>query len=289
MEPTRFDAFVQFLAAQGTRRAVLTALGGAVSAIVSQHGLAASAGCRRPGSGCRQSSQCCPGARCRHRKCRCKPGWTPCGQELLCRHVATDANHCGECGHVCVTGCCDQGACHALCKDECCADCFVEADSPSGPKHLGTEACCAAAAVCTSGTDDPGDDLCCGAEEACLDGQCCCDGCRGTTACGGECCATVSCCNGACCGAGQVCARPNPKKPRKCVAGDRACAAGADCFVGEECRGGMCCSGDRLCFALGQGSDPVCCPVGEHCDPINHKCCANGQICGTAKKVRIRV
>jgi hypothetical protein len=37
---------------------------------------------------------------------------------------------------------------------------------------------------------------------------------------------------------------------------------------------------------LGQGTDPVCCPVGKYCDEIT--CCANGQRCITYKKVRIR-
>lgn len=290
MESSRFDALVRSLASTSRRRTVLRLAGLAIAPVVQDRSEAVAA-CRRVGGRCDRGSDCCQGARCRGRRCRCKPGWMVCNQDGLCRSLATDPDHCGECNEPCASGCCAGGTCRDLCEDACCAECFAEATGVTDPPKPipGTDFCCAAAAVCSI-TGVPKDDLCCWPDEACIDGNCCNNGSEGTVVCGGECCPSVSCCNGKCCAAGQVCARPNPKKPRTCVSAIRPCTDNDDCFGDEVCHGGLCCSGDRVCFVLNQPNNPVCCPLGKYCDPDTQSCCSNGIVCGTtSKKVRIRV
>src|SRR5215204_2583176 len=220
MEASRFDALARTLAAGTPRRSLLTIAGGAFAALLAPFSSNAAAGCQKVGQTCVKNKACCRGARCRHGHCRCKKGWKECSQDGLCRDLASDANHCGGCAQSCASGCCAGGSCRPKCGAGCCADCFIEAVGANTVP--GTEACCAASSVCSSGTGDPADDLCCWPNEDCIGGKCCCDGCEGTVVCGGKCCPSGSCCNGKCCGAGQVCARPKANKPRKCVSGYRS-------------------------------------------------------------------
>jgi hypothetical protein len=286
MDAIRFDALARSLVVAGSRRSLLAAASGVCAAFLARFSDEAAAGCKKVGKKCGKK-KCCAGARCSHGRCRCKKGWSECNGDGLCLNLANDAIHCGACGQTCITGCCAGGACRTPCGGDCCADCFVE--STGGIiQDSGTEACCAASSVCLSATGDPKKDRCCWPNEICIDNTCCCDGCEGTVLCDGKCCPSVACCNGKCCGAGQVCARPQANKPRKCVSADRSCTSDGDCFAGEECRGGTCCFGDRLCLVNGPDSDPVCCPAGEYCDLGHSKCCEIGKICSTSKKVRIR-
>ncbi len=289
MDASRFDALARALSLAGPRRTVLRVAGGGIGALLAWSGRDALAACKKVGAKCGKGARCCPGARCRHGRCRCRKGWAACAQDGRCRNLTTDAEHCAGCDQACFTGCCAAGECRNPCGDACCADCFAEADTPAGPPHDGTEACCAKSSICTSGTSDPADDLCCWPDEVCLDGHCCCDGCLGQKVCGGKCCPTAACCNGKCCGGGQVCARPKPNKPRTCVSANRTCATDGDCFADEQCWGGVCCAGDRLCHKLGPSTAPVCCAVGMYCDPEISQCCAIGKNCSTSKKVRIHV
>ncbi len=251
MHSSRFDAIIRSLAPSRSRRSLLSAIGGYATSVLASSPSAA-AKCKRIGKHCKRNKDCCQGARCKGGKCRCAGGRDVCGQA-------------------------------------CCAECFVEANTSETMPPIpipGTEFCCAAASVCDSGTGDPSDDFCCRPEEACIDGDCCCDGCEGTVVCGGVCCPSVSCCNGACCGPGQVCATQEGGG-RACVEASRACTPTNICFDGEMCRGGICCAGDRACFDSGPGTNPICCPLGEYCDPSGN-CCPNGVPCATGKKVRIR-
>jgi hypothetical protein len=287
MDASRFDALVRGLAFPGPRRAVLAVATGAFTALLTRYSSEVAAGCKKVGKKCKKNGNCCAGARCRHGRCRCKKGFVQCNADGLCRNLASDAAHCGACNQACATGCCAGGVCREMCGDDCCAECFGEAPGEKGPIIDDTEFCCPESLLCRRGTSDPADDLCCWPEDACIDGECCCHGCEGTVVCDDKCCPSVSCCNGKCCGGGQVCARPKKNKPRKCVSANRSCSTDGNCFEGEECRGGVCCSGDRLCFNM--SADPVCCPLGEHCDPDFQTCCPNHITCGTtAKKVRIR-
>jgi hypothetical protein len=290
MESRKFDNIARWLGATESRRTLLGAAVGALTgSLWSSFGGSVAAKCKPSGGTCDKSGDCCQGARCRHGRCRCRKGWAVCGSDKLCRNLSTDPTNCGACGQTCFTGCCFGGECQNPCGDDCCAECFAEADGPTQPPHDGTEACCPAAKVCRRNTGDPTDDLCCWPDEACLDGNCCCDGCLGTVICGGKCCPSDSCCNGKCCGAGQVCARVQPNKPRKCVPADRSCTADDDCFDGEACWGGTCCTSDRQCLAAGPNTAPVCCAVSHYCDPEIPACCLNGSNCNTGKKVRVRV
>jgi hypothetical protein len=285
MEASQFDALTRALVGTTPRRSLLIAAGGAFAALAARFSPDVAAGCAKVGQKCGKGKHCCGGARCRHGRCRCPNGWLVCGEDGLCRDLATDPNNCGGCGQTCATGCCAAGACRPTCGGGCCADCFVEQQGTNILK--GTEACCADSSVCRSAMGNPADDRCCWPDEACIDGKCCCNGCEGTVVCGDTCCPSVSCCHGKCCGEGQVCARPKANKPPKCVSADRSCASIGDCFAGEECRGGTCCSGDRVCLSVGPPFNPKCCAVGEYCDPLLQTCCPIGIFCQTAKKVRI--
>lgn len=283
-----FDALTRAIAMPRSRRPLLGAgVGGAFSALLTRFAPETAAGCKKAGAKCKKNGNCCAGGRCRHGRCRCKQGWSECGQDGLCHNLSSDAINCGACGQLCLTGCCVAGVCDVPCGDDCCAQCFVEADGENGPPHSGTEFCCPASLVCTRETSDPTDDLCCWPDEVCIDGECCCDRCLGTVACGGTCCSSGSCCNGKCCAGDQVCARTKKDKPRTCVSANRGCASDGDCFAGEACWGGTCCYADRRCFTLGPNTDPVCCSVGSYCDLGSNQCCANGKSCSTSKKVRI--
>ncbi|MCA9879694.1 MAG: hypothetical protein KC442_18000 [Thermomicrobiales bacterium] len=243
----------------GTRRG---ALWGTVALLL---GLAplertAEAGCKKVGAKCHHA-RCCQGSRCKRGRCRCKRGLAPC-----------------------------QGkrGCGKLCAGQCCDNCFALANGPGEPPLAGTEFCCGKSAVCHNHTTDLADDDCCLDGEVSVDGKCCCNGCRGTEACGGVCCNLGTCCNGACCGTGQICAQTAPGV-RSCVAAERTCDTG--CYPGETCWDGVCCTADRRCLLFNPSGPDIekCCDVGTYCHEGLDSCCKSGVDCTTGKKVRIRV
>ena len=239
-------AFDELAALMATRRLALRG-GAALLLGYSQLTDEAEAACRAPGARCSQRRKCCSGGRCRRGRCRCKPG-------------------------------------APLWAGTCCRERFSEIDTGQDPSE-GTPVCCEAANVCRKSADPSLDD-CCLENEVCINGECCCDGCRGTVVCGGTCCAETACCEGVCCGADQVCAETAPGV-RSCVSAERSCGA---CFPGETCRDGDCCAGNRVCSEFTGTNPPVeiCCGAGEYCDS-GFTCCPVGVGCSTGRKVRIRV
>jgi hypothetical protein len=245
MNTFAFDELAQLVA---TRRLAIHG-GAALLVNLSQFSQDAEVKCKRPGAKCDRKGKCCAGSRCKGKRCRCKSG-------------------------------------HEKWAGVCCKNRFALQDDalgPGDPYIPDTEFCCPAADVCPRNANPASDD-CCQENETCLNGECCCDGCRGTVICGGVCCGSASCCNGVCCGSGEVCAETEPGK-LECVAGQVACLSDAECSSDEACLEDVCCSPDRMCSFMGEH----CCGPDSYCDPVKKSCCPNGVGCTTGKKVRIRV
>lgn len=245
MDHARFDALVRALASR--RRA----LGGGLALLLGFGGgtRVAARRCKRPGGKCGRRKKCCAGARCRGKRCRCKPS-------------------------------------HPMWAGTCCKNRFALADAMGLEPLPGTEFCCAGKDVCRQDSD-PAHDDCCQENETCLNGKCCCDGCRGTVICGGVCCGSDSCCNGKCCPNGQICAEIDgvhtcvSAAARECG----SCYSGETCWDEICCTPDRMCTVTEG----NDDNAPKCCAVNEYCDQVLGTCCSNGNICTTGKKVRIRV
>lgn len=137
------DDVARSLAALGSRRGVLRALGGGflIGLATSGHdpdGIASARGrprkrrqsparCQKPGARCNQRKRCCQGTRCRRGKCQCPHAKKLCGTACVPK-----ARCCRSSGHGCASGAkpdCppDHRPCGDLCilADGCCnnADC----------------------------------------------------------------------------------------------------------------------------------------------------------------------
>lgn len=102
MDSTAFDRLARSLAAAPSRRSVLRGLvAAAAGAGVLTAAQPAEAACRKVGDdrGCRNDDQCCNNARCRNRKCTCKPGYKNCDGK--CVDLGSDEDNCGRCGRKC--------------------------------------------------------------------------------------------------------------------------------------------------------------------------------------------
>lgn len=70
------------------------------------------AGCKKPGKKCKKNKDCCDGAKCKGKKCRCSNGRATCGK--TCADLQTDLDHCGVCNLACAAGeSCQGGTCVA--------------------------------------------------------------------------------------------------------------------------------------------------------------------------------
>lgn len=260
MDSHHFDALTRRWH-RGSRRQALSALAAGLFLRVSDAEEAAAA-CKGFNAKCKRNANCCAdqGLRClkvgkggkgkKKRRCRCKNGTCPPQSP-----------------------CCIGGKCQELCDGACCADCFVPTDF-NGVPMPNQPVCCVgnAGTVCGPNPKKTSDDRCCYPEEDCVGGRCCCDGCRGSVVCGGECCAIEACCNGQCCGPGQVCV--TTPTGDQCLSAGRFCEIGEpDCFSGESCVGDTCCSGERICGA-------VCCAADEYCEMPGQECCQINSSCG---------
>jgi hypothetical protein len=111
---SQLDTFARQLARSMRRRPAIGVLAGPLS-----FGLARpqpALACKKVGKKCDKTKDCCDGARCGGKKCKCKNGFSKCNKR--CYDLDQDANHCGACNNACAAGetCCD-GQCVDLQTD----------------------------------------------------------------------------------------------------------------------------------------------------------------------------
>ena len=266
MESQRFDALTRRWRCASRRQTLAAFAAGLVGHVfLAPDAEEAAAACKAHNTRCKRNANCCAddGLRCvkvgkggkgkkRRKRCRCKNGTCPAE-----------------------TPCCIRGECEELCDGACCPDCFVPTDF-NGVPMPNQPVCCVGGAgtVCGPNPKKTSDDRCCYPEEECIDGACCCDGCKGSVVCGGECCAADACCNGSCCPQGMVCAGG------QCVSPSRACDGGnPPCLAGEICHAGVCCTANRDC-GDGQLTPEACCAADEYCEMPGNECCPINTSCG---------
>jgi len=161
MDGSRFDSLTRALTSSrlGHRKALL---GGAFSVLLVGHASErAMAGCKKEGKKCDKNKDCCDGATCKGKKCKCKSGLTECGGK--CFDLDKDEQQCGSCntacaaGESCVAGVCAEGGCTAD-LDSCaptarCISCPDRADSVCY-RDDGGHARCSRAILCFDCDDD---------------------------------------------------------------------------------------------------------------------------------------
>jgi hypothetical protein len=160
----------------------------------------------------------------------CAQGQSRCGGE--CKSLASDALHCGACGHACATGLqCHEGTCRCAAGFDVCAASCVEIARDA--KHCG------------------GCGRACAATEICTAGQCGCG--AGQLRCGNNCVSVVS--DRANCGAcGQACDAGDRCERSQCVLD----CTGSTVACGEVCA-------DVTRDAANCGSCGMACPAGMTC------------------------
>lgn len=161
MEGARFDSLTHALISS-RRGNVKALLGGVLGMLLaSRAGEQAMAGCKKEGKKCDKNKDCCDGATCKGKKCRCKSGLNECGGK--CFDFDKDEQHCGSCttacaaGESCVAGVCAEGGCTAD-RDSCapsaiCTSCPDRADAVCYLDDAG-KARCALTIFCFDCDDD---------------------------------------------------------------------------------------------------------------------------------------
>lgn len=232
----------------------------------------AAAGCQRVLETCAQDGDCCAGSTCRLGLCRCRAGYSQCGQ--LCFDLESTHDRCGAC----TTSC---GA-YEICVNGSCVPC-----------PIGNEVC---------------GDVCCPPFQTCCDGACVDDFHANPDHCGscGNPCPRVcrlnpdgsADCIDRCCSEG-VCVSNFQTDRENCGSCGHICRAGESCCGGEcvdletsddqcgrcgnACRNGrVCCDGtcvdlnsEEHCGACGNAcvTDFWTCCAGVCYSPRNHFCC----------------
>jgi hypothetical protein len=241
MDANRFDTLARALAAS-RRTSRKTLLGTGLGLLLVGHHRDAAAGCKKVGKKCDKNKDCCDGATCKGKKCKCKSGREECSGK--CFNLDTDAGHCGGC-----TACAEGQSC---CSGEC-------ADLPSDRDHCGScgNRC---PGICTEGPNGVPE---CHGPRCCGDGQCVEDVLSNPDhcgACGRVCVQGETCCDGECvdlyidpanCGScGTTCDEFSPNCVGFCT-GDAGCPAGADPCAGV---GSIACGGDCVCSQSTEGA-----------------------------------
>lgn len=223
MDPTRFDSLTQRLVAIPSRRALLHAIGGLLTAgaLTAAESDArrkrkpkkCKGGKRKCGKTCIPKSNCCTSAECdadetcRNGSCAvspCPPNQTRCDGQ--CVNTLTDAANCGGCGLSCAAGetcrlgdCCQSLGETCVSEDQCCFSFCgaIDEEKPNGQdcRPGVSKRCCADGDIPCLDTCD-----CCGSL-ICLDQQCC-------VASGQPCSNNAQCCSRTCgpVGTGPTCA-----------------------------------------------------------------------------------
>ncbi|MDF3038476.1 MAG: repeat containing protein [Thermomicrobiales bacterium] len=110
MDEQSFDAFTRGLTAIVPRRRTIALLASVVSSLLVRGAPPVAAGCKKVGKKCDKNKDCCDGARCGGKECKCKSGFDECGGK--CYDLDKDENHCGSCNTACAPGAtCEDGAC----------------------------------------------------------------------------------------------------------------------------------------------------------------------------------
>ena len=235
----------------------------------------------------------------------CANGYTLCDDTGLCTLTSSDANNCGNCGHVCpgIAGGapqCNGSTCGVkcngalvLCNDDGVSVC---ADLTSNNANCGGcgSACLsgpdgAPITTCQQGAGGPAC-LCVNAEQTLCNGVCV-DETSDSTNCGScnnVCPPGLSCQNSNCCSGGEeLC--PNGQCVNEMTDSNNCGACGSKCPAGVPCSGGNCCGGGQtLCnsVCVSEQTDPdncggcgIVCPPGVSC--TSGACCGSSQVlCG---------
>lgn len=123
-----------------TLRLATSALAGSLFAVRSP---SARARCNRAGSRCEDKHDCCDGARCKHGRCKCRPGLVKCDGVAPCVNLSSDTQHCGTCTQACASSLvCSNGVC---CK----------------PGETGCNGVCCSSSTSCLPKGASGDDVCC--------------------------------------------------------------------------------------------------------------------------------
>ncbi len=110
MDEQSFDAFTRGLTAIVPRRRTIALLAGVVSPLLTPGASPVAAACKKVGKKCDKNKDCCDGARCGGKKCKCKSGFSKCNKK--CYDLDQDENHCGACDNACAPAAtCIDGAC----------------------------------------------------------------------------------------------------------------------------------------------------------------------------------
>jgi hypothetical protein len=176
-----FEILTRRLAGEQPRRRFMDGLMGIVvaGALLPR---SAEAGCKKIGKNCDKNSDCCDGATCKGKKCKCKSGYDDCDGNGKCERVTNDDANCGACENICPDG--------ENCRDGTCERCVPLTPLFEQPPQ-----------TCSSDAECCGDGLCCTFDDESggfITG--CYDLLTHATACGLSCDAVVNCHN-----TGQIC------------------------------------------------------------------------------------
>lgn len=284
VDANRIDSLARTLAERPSRRRVLAALLGAVTAPLAGaagRGLEAAPRCKKVDQACKTSEDCCPGPnrngnvwcaadRRNSKTCQACPAETPTACNGGCVNTATDSDNCGDCGVVCPSGmACSGGICQCTdsTKSLCGGTCVNKSTDIFNCGSCGTQ--CFGGSSCVNGGC-----RCAHGQHFDATGTCTCQ----DTTCSGN----GDCCNAYVCGNGGQCVPCSPAgtavdNQAKCCSGvavDGICAdrclsdAGCATGKGQVCSNGVCdcghgahmvAGGSCVCAGTGCGANGDCC------------------------------